>query len=59
MQTQEAEETETDAEEELHCICIARWLERYERECQIKENSEATKNTQNNKKGSMQENFVL
>jgi hypothetical protein len=27
--------------------------------CQIKENSEATKRTQNNKKGSMQEDFVL
>ncbi len=59
LQTQEAEETETDAEEELHCICIARWPARYERECQIKENSEATKRTQNNKKGSMQEDFVL
>jgi hypothetical protein len=55
IQTQEAEETETGAEEELHCICIGRWPERYEREYQIKENSEATKSTKNNKKGSMQE----
>ncbi len=34
----------------IHCICIARWPERYEREGQIKENSEATKRTQNKEK---------